>query len=133
MRFAIWILFIIVFSLAPKDLLSQFNSDHPSDTSSFSLVYKDFSQPILVDTAESVQFLVLLINNDIYNSLYLDPNRNKERLKEGYDFNRSQNFHGIFKENRYTVKSNYRGGLNIHYWYSGKPLINLSRKVNIHF
>ena len=131
----IYIAIFLGVNLFSIEVYSQNNSDSMQvfDINTTSVLFKDHPISLLVDTSEAIQILARLINNDYYNSLFLNPNRNRKGSEDGFDFNRTQNFNGIFKGNKYTLKSNHMGGFRVNYWYTGGSPVNLSRNVNIHF
>lgn len=109
-----------------KDSLVQFYSTVTP------LQFERLERPMEGDTAVAIKHFAYLVNNDVYQSLYLNPNRNTGRGDSGYDYSRTKNYEGLFNYNMYTVyKSRTDGVVRVNYWHTGSNKSSLTRSLNI--
>ena len=140
MRLLISFLFLIGLFLMNVELHAQDSDAIAKDSLRQSSIlfmpfpFKSQSNPSEVDTALAIQRFAYLINNDAYESLFLDPNRNTGKGDSGYDYSRTMNYKGMLMFNMYTIYTSRTDGLlKINYWNSGSEKVSLSRVLNVFF
>ena len=98
------------------------------------LEFEALYNPSKSDTSLAIQRFTFMINNDLFQSLYINPNRNTKRGDSAYDHSRTKNYKGLFKYNHYTIyNSRTDGVIRVNYWHSGEDKVSLSRTLNVIF
>ena len=140
MRSIIFLVLLLLTFQSYSELRAQDNDTLTNDSlkqSAFLFIpmhYKSLVNPSEVDTAEALQRFTYLINNDVYQSLFLNPNRNTKRGDSGYDHSRTMNYKGIIMYNMYTLYNSRTDGVwRVNYWHTGSNKVSLSRAINVLF